>query len=79
VGSTAPAPPAPEQPAAPKKKKPFYKNPVTWVLAGVGVYVIYVLASSSDSSNNNQPVPGRLLLPELEHGAGSPGPTLFRF
>ena len=78
AGTAAPAP-APEQPA-PATSKPFYKNPVTWVLAGVGIYVIYVLASSNDSSSN-QPtdVRGLTFAPLGGGPSTAAAPTLFRF
>ena len=62
---------------APKKSpsRPFYKSPVFWVLAAVGVYVLIVLAD--DGSNNAQT--GRML--PLPEGAPrmSTGPTVFSF
>ncbi|MEZ4402859.1 MAG: hypothetical protein R3B06_22755 [Kofleriaceae bacterium] len=55
---------APTAPAREPKKasRPFYKSPVFWVLAAVGVYVVVVLADNS--SQQNQPLAGRLLLPD---------------
>ncbi|MBE7448061.1 MAG: hypothetical protein HS111_03980 [Kofleriaceae bacterium] len=60
-----------------KKSKPFYKSPVFWVVAAVGLYVLVVLAQDDDTAQ-----PGRLMMP-LPDGPGSApaagGATVFRF
>jgi hypothetical protein len=59
-----------------KKSKPFYKSPVFWVVAAVGLYVLIVLAQDDTSS---QP----LMMPLPDGPANVPGggggATLFRF
>jgi hypothetical protein len=59
-----------------KKNKPFYKSPVFWVVAAVGLYVLIVLAQDDSSSQNLlMPLPdGPASLP-----AGGGGATLLRF
>lgn len=74
-GSSATAP-GPTGDAPKKSSRPFYKSPVFWVLAAVGVYVLIVLA---DDSSNNSAQTGRML--PLPEGAPrmSSGPTVFSF
>lgn len=83
AGTPAPTPdgtaataPGPTGDAPKKSSRPFYKSPVFWVLAAVGVYVLIVLA---DDSSNNTAQPGRML--PLPEGAPrmSSGPTVFSF
>ena len=59
-----------------KKSKPFYKSPVFWVVAAVGLYVLIVLAQD-DSSSQNRLMP----LPDgpSPAAAGGGGATVFRF
>lgn len=73
AGGQNPTPaPAGDAPA-PSKSRPFYKSPVFWVLAAVGVYVLITLAD--DSSNDAQP--GFLAPVGAPRTTG--GATLFRF
>ncbi|MBK9037425.1 MAG: hypothetical protein IPL61_40310 [Myxococcales bacterium] len=76
ANGAAPAPASPTGDTPKKSSRPFYKSPVFWVLAAVGVYVVIVLADSG-SSNNAQP--GRALV--LPEGAPrmSAGPAVFSF
>ncbi len=78
-GDPAPASADPAVPVTPKAK-PFYKSPVFWVIAAVGVYVLVVLASD-DSSGDPQNGIGRRYLP-LPDGPGAMrggGATVMRF
>lgn len=74
----AAASPAPSGGDVPKKaSRPFYKSPVFWVLAAVGVYVLIVLADDS-SDNTAQAGNARLMLPESSPRMSS-GPAIFSF
>lgn len=75
TGGTATAP-APTGEAPKKASRPFYKSPVFWVLAAVGVYVLIVLAD--DSSDNSVQGGARLMLPEGAPRMSS-GPSVFTF
>jgi len=83
AGAGAGAQPAPGSAGDPPKQassRPFYKSPVFWVLAAVGVYVIIVLAddNSSSSGSNSRAIQRRLLLPDTA-APSSGAPVLMRF
>jgi len=73
--ATAGTTPAPIGEPKAKKGKPFYKSPVFWVVAAVGLYVVIVLAQ--DNSPGSQPT--ARLLPDGPSPATGGGATLFRF
>ncbi|MBZ0235062.1 MAG: hypothetical protein K8M05_22230, partial [Deltaproteobacteria bacterium] len=72
------APPPPNGGADPnvKKSKPFYKSPVFWVVAAVGLYVLIVLAQDDTS---DQPLMRPLSDGPSPDAARGGGATLFRF